>query len=160
MSAPNAAIKGYEQLAKYLDEEHMISLEILTAPRFNVQLLYAVKVPTTEPDGTMTVLPPTTWDRFLITARERYKPSGPPAPVTPVPITPPLVEKKRRKFSDDDSIPIDSADVRQPATAGKSNRHVSPSQDEARDEPVRQSLSAQAQRGTAAKREECPSPGR
>ena len=66
-------LKGYDATLNLLDQEHMITTEVMLEPSFEVAALYSVRVPTHEDPHNGSQLPAVYWDRFLATVRHRAK---------------------------------------------------------------------------------------
>ena len=77
-----ALYRSYAQLIQFLEEEAMITVEIMLAPKFNMALLYDLLVPIADSPHMGMPLPQTQWDRLVETVRSRNKPP-PVAPIMP-----------------------------------------------------------------------------
>ena len=77
-----ALYRSYAQLIQFLEEEAMITVEIMLAPKFNMALLYDLLVPIADTPHMGMPLPQAQWDRLVETARTRNKPP-PAAPTLP-----------------------------------------------------------------------------
>ena len=77
-----ALYRSYAQLILFLEEEAMITVEIMMAPTFNVGFLYDLTVPIADTPHIGMPLPQTQWDRLVETVRTRNKPP-PVAPTMP-----------------------------------------------------------------------------
>ena len=68
-----ALYRSYAQLIQFLEEEAMITVEIMMAPTFPMALLYDVLVPIADNPHMGMPLPQTQWDRLVETVRTRNK---------------------------------------------------------------------------------------
>ena len=67
------AFKGYEPTMKWLEDEHMITIEVMNAKTFDARNLYDLRIPTSDFQHDGMLLPQSHWDRVLKTVRERNK---------------------------------------------------------------------------------------